>query len=331
MLSVRLRQAENRQILAEGRLLDLRKRGIVPRLGTIQGPSVVHDLTTQVRLDDERRIHGIETAMREFPFCPAPETGGEGCPDRLDDLQQLIGLRLDHDYGAAVTERVGGPRGCFHVLTLLRLLGPTVRWALSRPDRTAARNGTARDQSGSPIFARSLVVDGLVEDNLQLTVHAVLLDILFAPGADRLPLEQELEAGLEIAVRMTVSLPDLTATALSGRRRQSGPGVTRVGAWEPLDTLDRLAGTPLRKGYAAAVQASLADADGIDPLTLLLIVLAPVVMQCMPSLFDLLEVRPRRVDVARAATDSCHMWRANGPLASLGHAAAPATARRSAP
>lgn len=312
MLTLRLSWADDRQLLAEGRLIDLRKRGIVPRLGTIQGPGVLHDLTTRVWLDAaDLRIRTVETTMREYPFAPSPQTGGEGCPARLDRLQRLIGLRLDHNYGETLMGQIGGPQGCFHILTLLRLLGPSVVWAMTHESVRTTGNGAGQPAIGSPIFARSLVIDGMIEDSRQLSLQGGLLDIHFPPGAETLPLEEEL---LEAAVHVTVTLPELTTTNASGQLRTSGPGVKRVGPWQTITSLSRLEGVAMRKGYAATVQGLFGDAAGTHPLTHLLVVLAPVVMQCMPSLRDLLDVRPRRAEGLHAAIDSCHMWRAGGPL-----------------
>ena len=52
----------------------------------------------------------------------------------------------------------------------------------------------------------------------------------------------------------------------------------------------------------------------MQPLVHLLFMLAPTMLQCMPSLMEELKVRPRRAEGTHAAVDSCHMWRADGPL-----------------
>jgi hypothetical protein len=53
------------------------------------------------------------------------------------------------------------------------------------------------------------------------------------------------------------------------------------------------------------------------PATHLVLMLAPVVMQCIPSLIDELEIGRRRAEGPHAAIDSCHMWRAGGPLEAM--------------
>jgi hypothetical protein len=314
MITLRLSWAGEDQVLAEGRLVDLRKRGIVPLAGTIQGPGVVHDMAARLWFDrSSLRIQRLEPVMSAYPFAPSLQTAGEGCPDRLGDVQQLCNLSLAGGYGDAVMERIGGPRGCFHVLTLLRLLGPSVVWAMRR-ERTRSRPQRGKPAPGSPIFARSIIVDGTKHDGMDIGLHGSLSDVHYPPGAETLPLQEELELGFEAAITLRVELPAMSAHEANGRYRQSGPGVQTVGAWQAIDSLDGLGGLVLRKGFSAQVQQLFGDAEGVQPVTHLVLMLAPVVMQCMPSLMDELGLSPRRAEGPHAATDSCHMWRAGGPL-----------------
>jgi hypothetical protein len=318
LISLRLSWAEEERVLAQGRLVDVRKRGIVPLAGTIQGPGIIHDMAVRVWLGfDDLKICRIEPVMSAYPFAPSSQTRGEGCPDRLGDVQRLLGLRLPEGYGDAVMERIGGPRGCFHVLTLLRLLGPSVVWAMERERRHRSRSGARRPAPGSPIFARSILVDGLKHDGMDIDLHGSLSDVHYPPGAETLPLQEELESGFEAMITLRVELPAMAAHGAQGRSRQSGPGVENVGPWESIDSLGGLHGLVLRKGFSAQVQELFGDGEGIQPITHLVFMLAPVVMQCMPSLLDELELRPRRAEGPHAATNSCHMWRAGGPLQSM--------------
>ena len=108
--------------MAAGRIFDLRKRGLVPLAGKLQGPGVVHDMAVRLQLEyPSLRIRAIEPSMSAFPFAPGPATRGESCRDRLPDVQRLVGASLRDGYGPTVMEQVGGPRGCFHIFTLLRL------------------------------------------------------------------------------------------------------------------------------------------------------------------------------------------------------------------
>src|SRR5678815_4194584 len=105
LITLRLAWGEGGQLVADGRLVDLRKRGIVPLAGTIQGPGIVHDMAARVHIDaDSLRVCAIAPAMNAYPFAPSPQTGGEGCPGRIGDVQQLCGLSLADGYGDAVME-----------------------------------------------------------------------------------------------------------------------------------------------------------------------------------------------------------------------------------
>jgi hypothetical protein len=316
LVTLRLTWADGGTVLADGRLVDIRKRGIVPLAGALRGPGVVHDMGVRVWVDpQDLSIRRIEPAMRAYPFAPSSRTCNEGCPNRLDDVQHLVGIRLDRAYGDTVTEHIGGPRGCFHIFTLLRLLGPSVVWALRGGAQPHAR--APQPAPDSPIFARSMIVDGLLGDGLQIDLHGTLCDITYPPGAESLPLEEELESGFEAAGRLAVALPEMKAVTANAQVRDLGPGVGQAGPWTAVPAVEQLAGVSLRKGYSANVQQRLGDGDGTRPLTHLLLLFAPVLLQCMPSLIDVLDLRPRRVEGPHPATDSCHMWRSGGPLLAL--------------
>jgi hypothetical protein len=313
MISLRLTWGEGGHILVAARIFDLRKRGIVPLAGKLQGPGVVHDMAAQVELEyPSLRILRIEPSMSAFPFAPGPATNGEGCPDRLPDVQRLQGLSLRGDYGTTLLDTVGGPRGCFHVFTLLRLLGPSVEAVAMRVTRRAAPGGPPA--AGSPLFARSVVIDGLKGEGLSLTLRGTLFDLHYPPGADALPLEEELEESFEAIADVTVEIPAMVIGTSEGRVRRCGPGLGVVGQWEPVAAVTQLAGRVMQKGYTAGVQQLFAGTTDLEPLQHLLFMLAPAMIQCFPSLAEELEIRPRRAQGPHAAVDSCHMWRAGGPL-----------------
>ncbi len=313
MISLRLTWGEPGTVAADGRIFDLRKRGIVPMAGKLRGPGVVHDMAVHLDLSyPDLLIRSIDASMSAFPFAGNPLTNGEGCPDRLPDVQRLVGASLRREYGNVLTETVGGPRGCFHVFTLLRLLGPTIEWAVDheqrrRPDRSGG-------PAGNPLMVRSVVMDGAKGDGLEIALRGVLSDIHYPPGADSLPLEEELEEAFEATVDFETEIPSMAIGSANGRVRRSGPGIEAVGTWEPVAQVGEMVGRTIFKGYTAQVQSIFAATTGLEPLQHLLFMLAPTLMQCMPSLVEELELRPRRAESPHAAVDSCHMWRAGGPL-----------------
>lgn len=314
MVSLRLGWGDGGCLVAQGRIFDLRKRGIVPLAGKLQGPGVVHDMAVGLQLDyPSLRIRSIEPSMSAFPFAPGPATRGEGCPDRLPDVQRLVGASLRDGYGPTLMDAVGGPRGCFHVFTLLRLIGPTIEAVVVREQARRPSDGSV-PTPGSPLFARSVIVDGMKGEGVSIVLRGMLFDLHYPPGADALPLEEEMEAGFEATADFEIGVPSMAITKGSGRVRRSGPGIEALGSWEAVAILDRLVGRTMMKGYTAQVQELFADTDGLDPLQHLLFMMAPTLMQCFPSLAEELEMRPRRAEGPHAAVNSCHMWRADGPL-----------------
>ncbi len=313
-VSLRLGWGDGGCLVAHGRIFDLRKRGIVPLAGKLQGPGVVHDMAVRLQLDyPSLRIQSIEPSMSAFPFAPGPATRGEGCPDRLPDVQRLVGASLRDGYGSTLMDTVGGPRGCFHVFTLLRLIGPTIEAVVVREQARRRSDGSV-PTAGSPLFARSVIIDGMKGEGVSIVLRGMLFDLHYPPGADALPLEEEMEAGFEATADFEIGVPSMAITKGSGRVRRSGPGIEALGSWEAVGTLDRLIGRTMMKGYTAQVQELFAGTDGLEPLQHLLFMMAPTLMQCFPSLAEELEMRPRRAEGPHAAVNSCHMWRADGPL-----------------
>jgi hypothetical protein len=313
MISLRLTWGEAGRLEATGRIFDLRKRGLVPLGGKLQGPGVVHDMAVRLQLDyPALRIQAIEPSMSAFPFAAGPATSGESCVDRLPDAQRLVGTSLRDGYGPALFEQVGGPRGCFHVFTLLRLLGPTIEWAVAREQ--ARRPDTGSVAAGSPLCARSVIVDGMKAAGFGLVLRGMLFDLHYPPGADALPLEEEMDESFEATADVEIELPSMGIVASAGRIRRAGPTIAAPGEWRDVAAAGELVGRAMFKGYTAQVQALFGSGTEMQPLVHLLFMLAPAMLQCMPSLIEELNVRPRRAEGTHAAVDSCHMWRAGGPL-----------------
>ena len=317
MISLRLIWGDGGCLVAQGRIFDLRKRGVVPLAGKLQGPGVVHDMAVRLQLDyPSLCIRCIEPSMSAFPFAPSPATGGEGCADRLPDVQGLVGASLRDAYGSTLMETVGGPRGCFHIFTLLRLIGPTIESVAAREHIRRPSDGAPI--SGSPLFARSVIVDGMKGEGISIVLRGMLFDLYYPPGADALPLEEEMEASFEAAADLEIGVPSMEIATGSGRVRRSGHGIEALGSWEPVAAVDKLVGLTMMKGYTAQVQQLFAAAADMAPLQHLLFTMAPTLMQCFPSLAEELELRPRRAEGPHAAVNSCHMWRADGPLVVAG-------------
>jgi len=313
MISLRLVWGAPGAIIVEGRLFDLRKRGIMPLAGKLRGPGVVHDMAVRLELAyPSLEIRSIQPTMAAFPFAASRVTRGEGCPDRLPEVQRLVGASLRNGWGTELMNVLGGPRGCFHIFTLLRLLGPTAETVVDREQvRRPNHSGAV---AGSPMFARSIIMDGMMGTGLQIRLRGVLSDLHYRPDANALPLEEEMEESFEATAELETEMPAMAILAASGRVRRSGSDIDSLEAWETVPHVGDLVGQLVVKGYTVQVQKVFAHTTGLGPMQHLLFMLAPTLQQCMPSMAEELEVRPRRAEGPHPATDTCHMFRANGPL-----------------
>lgn len=73
----------------------------------------IHDMWVRLTLDKTYLIHDVESEMDARPYTT--------CPQVMPDMKSLIGLRIGAGFTRAVKERIGGVRGCTH---LMELLGP---------------------------------------------------------------------------------------------------------------------------------------------------------------------------------------------------------------
>jgi hypothetical protein len=163
-----------------------------------------------------------------------------------------------------------------------------------------------------------VIVDGMKAAGLGLVLHGMLFDLHYPPGADALPLEEEMDESFEATADVEIELPSMGIVASGGRIRRAGPAIAAPGEWQAVATAGELTGLTMTKGYTVQVQALFGDGTEMQPLVHLLFMLGPTMLQCMPSLIEELDTRPRRAEGPQAAVDSCHMWRAGGPLLGAG-------------
>src|SRR5262249_23583370 len=161
-----------------------------------------------------------------------------------------------------------------------------------------------------PLFARSVIIDGMKPAELALVLRGTLFDLHYPRGAEALPLEEEMDESFEAIADVEVLLPSMAIGACSGRVRRPGSGIAVPGNWEGGPAVEGLVGHPMQKGYTARVQDIVGGSSDAQPLLHLLFMIAPAMVQCFPSLVEEMEARPRRAEGTHAAVDSCHMWRA---------------------
>jgi hypothetical protein len=100
----------------------------------------LHDMWIRLVIDDELTVHDIVASTDASPYA--------ACPEAVDTLAQLKGLRIGRGFGRIVRERLSGVQGCTHLTELLVPLATTAFQTLSdlrnaRPDRL--------DANGKPV------------------------------------------------------------------------------------------------------------------------------------------------------------------------------------
>jgi hypothetical protein len=291
MLTLRLAAEGADALVADGRILDVRKRGVISIAGQVNSPGVVHDMAIRLVLD--RRSLEVRSAGLRMPSVPFPDGvghAGETCRDNEAGFARVIGLTLGPGFTARLQRTIGGPRGCFHVFTIMRLLGPTVEWSLADTDHRP--------------FERAVVIDGL-RTAAGLTLRGTLADARIAEGARGAA--DTFEADAELSLEM----PGLIVSGLAERHRRGG------GPWSEadLENVEGIAGMSILRTYGLAIERVVSARGPLAPVHQLLLMLQPVAFQCMPALSGVrAEVSPARRAGPVAAVDSCSMWRRGGPL-----------------
>jgi hypothetical protein len=322
-LGVTLRRREDGDTAVEGRLLDLRKRGFVPVGGDLQGPGPIHDMRVAAVVDPEQlELRRIEVTQPTVAFEPSAVTRGESCRDPAPRVQALVGERLDAGFAARLSAQIGGPRGCTHVLTLLRLLGAVLAWAR---EREQAVFGRPPDRApGERIFRRDLVFDGSLdtgERGPRIALAAQLCDLHFRPApALATPLER-LAGQLELRLLAEVETPGLALAALRAAERRRALGDLEHAPWRALDSrVEGLAGLTLGPGVSGELLRRFAGLPDERRLLGVLLDLTPALYQCLACTDESWPVRASRSPTLLGMggpPDSCYMWRRGGALDGL--------------
>lgn len=91
----------------------------------------VHDMWMRLTVDLEFRIHDIETATASSPY--------DTCGAITPNFKQLIGLTIGRGWRKEIAERVGGVKGCTHLVEMLGPLGTVAYQATARAREERAR------------------------------------------------------------------------------------------------------------------------------------------------------------------------------------------------
>jgi hypothetical protein len=316
-LVVSLVQLDAQRVLANGTILDVRKRGLVPMASDLQTAGVIHDMSVRAEIAlSPPRIAAIATAQANVAFEPSLATGGECCRDPGPRIAALADTPLDGDSTRRLGTALGGPLGCSHVLTLAQLVLSTAHTALALERE---RHGDAARPAGQRIFHRSLTIDGVLGgDRLQLALQQA--DVHFTPLAlrpDTDPLDR-LAGRLEIRAQADIDPDAMVLRSLRAAERDSG-GNGFYGTWRDRSApLADLAGKSALAGMAAGLFARLGARAADRPLLDALRNLAPTVIQCVPALMERWQSQPGAARPGMMAgggmVDSCYMWRRGGAM-----------------
>lgn len=116
------------------------------RGGRIEAGEPVHGMSLRVTLDIEFVIHDLEAVSDFVP--------GAACTTVADRMRELIGLQIRSGWMKEVMERVGGIKGCTHLIGLLGPIGNTAY-------QTMYREVEAHNQS-KPVVVKPRVIDSCV-------------------------------------------------------------------------------------------------------------------------------------------------------------------------
>jgi hypothetical protein len=300
-----------------GHVLDLRKRGLVPVAGDLQGPGVIHDMRLAGTIDPATgALERLAAEQRSVAFEPSAATYGESCRDPIDRIAAMAGTRLDAGWARRLAAEIGGPRGCSHLLALGHLLGSAAARALAR-DRTLHDAAPARP-AGQRIFRRDLVIDGHEPADGRVELTAQLTDLHFAPAAAlAVPMDrfaEQLEVRAQVEVDFATGL--VARAALADRRR--GPADLADATWrERPEAAGWLVERRLGAGITGELLGRFAEPDDDRPLLDTLLNLAPALVQCAAAMSEAwplaARARPSLLGIG-GLPDSCYMWRRDGAL-----------------
>lgn len=326
-LTIVISRESDRLWHARGDLIDLRKHGFVPMIDDIQPPGVIHMMSIELTFDPESlRIERIAVDQPFVAIEASEATGGECCRDPASRLLALRGDKLDADFNKRLGHQFGGALGCSHLLTLFQLMASTLPRAVELEKTRALREKTSQPL-GKCFFRRSIFVDGHERSDQTIDVAIQLADTHSRPirPAGR-PIDR-LERSHEVAVIVVIDRTRFKIERLEARERKRSYETPGRADWTAATKpVLELVGAPLIPGLARRIFGLLADESGLRPLRDLLLQLAPGFIQISAALMD--EHFEKRglaeptdstgkpsVTSLGGNTDSCYMWREDGPAA----------------
>ncbi|MBF2759716.1 MAG: DUF2889 domain-containing protein [Ectothiorhodospiraceae bacterium AqS1] len=135
----------------EGHLVDTKTYSFSNRhRGEIRPGEPVHEMWLRITVDDDMLIHKAEAATDYGPF--------NICPAITPEFRRLEGLIIGPGFRRAVRERLGGTKGCTHLVELVFSLGTAAFQTMAGRHHEKAGGGDGKaledDGTNSPKSAR---------------------------------------------------------------------------------------------------------------------------------------------------------------------------------
>lgn len=129
----------------EGHLVDVKSYEFHnDHRGVVHAGVPVHEMRLRLSVDDDLEIHAAEASTEHAPYAM--------CPDITPRFALLKGLRIGPGFHREVQKRVGGTRGCTHLVELLRPLATTAFQTLVARRRSAEAEADPDAPPRRPIF-----------------------------------------------------------------------------------------------------------------------------------------------------------------------------------
>lgn len=125
----------------EGHLTDVKSYGFqTEERGHLEPGTPIHQMWMRLTVDDKLTVQAVEAVTEHSPY--------NACGSITPQFQQLVGLRIGPGWTRAVKDRLGGPKGCTH---LVELLGPLATTAFQTVYPILAREAAERAKAaGKP-------------------------------------------------------------------------------------------------------------------------------------------------------------------------------------
>lgn len=129
----------------EGHLTDVKSYGFdTEQRGRLEPGDPIHEMWLRLTVDDTLTVRAVEAVTDKSPY--------HACGGITPRFQELVGLRIAAGWTQAVKQRLGGPRGCTH---LVELLGPlaTAAFQTAFPliNREREERAKAAAAAGTPL------------------------------------------------------------------------------------------------------------------------------------------------------------------------------------